>query len=77
MYITLFRLSKYKRLMMSNIQSFEWTPTKNLLIMIGSNGSGKSSIMDELSPIPSRHSNFEKGGEKEFHCSHNGSRYVL
>lgn len=77
MYITLFRLSKYKRLMMSNIQSFEWTPTKNLLIMIGSNGSGKSSIMDELSPIPSRHSNFEKSGEKEFHCSHNGSRYVL
>lgn len=62
---------------MSNIQSFEWTPTKNLLIMIGSNGSGKSSIMDELSPIPSRHTNFEKGGEKEFHCSHDGSRYVL
>lgn len=62
---------------MSNIQSFEWTPTKNLLIMIGSNGSGKSSIMDELSPIPSRHTNFEKGGEKEFHCSHEGSRYVL
>ncbi|ARV76869.1 SbcC protein [Pseudomonas phage Phabio] len=77
MYITLFRLSKYKRLMMSNIQSFEWTPTKNLLIMIGSNGSGKSSIMDELSPIPSRHTNFEKGGEKEFHCTHNGSRYLL
>lgn len=77
MYITLFRLSKYKRLMMSNIQSFEWTPTKNLLIMIGSNGSGKSSIMDELCPIPSRHTNFEKGGEKEFHCTHNGSRYQL
>lgn len=77
MYITLFRLTKYKRLMMSNIQSFEWTPTKNLLIMIGSNGSGKSSIMDELSPIPSRHTNFEKSGEKEFHCSHNGTRYVL
>lgn len=77
MYITLFRLSKYKRLMMSNIQSFEWTPTKNLLIMIGSNGSGKSSIMDELSPIPSRHTNFEKTGEKEFHCSHNGVKYRL
>lgn len=77
MHITLFRLSKYRRLMMSDIQSFEWTPTKNLLIMIGSNGSGKSSIMDELSPIPSRHTNFEKGGEKEFHCSHGGSRFVL
>lgn len=77
MYITLFRLTKYRRLMMSNIQSFEWTPTKNLLIMIGSNGSGKSSIMDELSPLPSRHTNFEKEGTKEFHCTHNGSRYVL
>lgn len=77
MHITLFRLSKYKRLMMSNIQSFEWTPTKNLLIMIGSNGSGKSSIMDELSPIPSRHTNFEKTGEKEIHCSHGGVKYRL
>ena len=77
MHIKLVRLKRYKRLMRSNIQEFEWTPTKQLMIMIGSNGSGKSSIMDELSPLPSPHKNFGLGGEKEFHCYHNGSLYVL
>lgn len=77
MHIKLIRLKRYKRLMRSNIQEFEWTPTKQLMIMIGSNGSGKSSIMDELSPLPSVHKNFTHGGEKEFHCYHNGSLYVL
>lgn len=77
MHIKLVRLKRYKRLMRSNIQEFEWTPTKQLMIMIGSNGSGKSSIMDELSPLPSIHKNFVDKGEKEFHCYHNGSLYVL
>jgi hypothetical protein len=77
MQIKLIRLKRYKRLMRSNIQEFEWTPTKQLMIMIGSNGSGKSSIMDELSPLPSPHKNFGPLGEKEFHCYHNGSLYVL
>lgn len=77
MQIKLLRLKAYKRLMRSGIQSFEWTPTKQLMIIIGSNGSGKSSIMDELSPLPARHKGFVKGGEKEFHCYHNGNLYVL
>lgn len=77
MQIKLLRLKQYKRLMRSGITSFEWTPTKQLMIIIGSNGSGKSSIMDELSPLPAKHKAFTKGGEKEFHCYHNGNLYVL
>jgi energy-coupling factor transporter ATP-binding protein EcfA2 len=78
MQIDLVYLEKYTRLMVKNIQSIEWTPTKNLMVMIGSNGSGKSSLMEELSPLPAHHSEFEKGGGiKEFHCRHKGSRYVL
>lgn len=77
MQIKLLRLKKFKRLMTSNIQEFEWTPTKNVMLMLGSNGSGKSSIMDELTPLPSRHNNFDKGGEKEYHGFHNGNLYVL
>ncbi len=77
MQITLLRLKKFKRLMTANIQFFEWTPTKNMMIILGSNGSGKSSVMDELTPLPSRHTNFDKDGFKEFHCYHNGSLYVL
>lgn len=77
MQIKLLRLKQYKRLMRSGITSFEWTPTKQLMIIIGSNGSGKSSIMDELSPLPAKHKSFVKGGEKEFHCYHAGNLYVL
>ena len=83
MQIKYLRLKRFRRLMRSNIQEFEWTPTKQLMIMIGSNGSGKSSIMEELSPLPTPPKaargadNFAPGGEKEFHCYHNGSFYVL
>lgn len=63
--------------MLSNIQEFEWTPTKNLMVIIGSNGSGKSSLLEELSPLPSHHTAFEKGGGKDWHGLHKGSQYVL
>jgi len=76
-YLRLVQLKRYKRLMLSNIQSLEWTPTKNLMVIIGSNGSGKSSLLDELSPLPSHHSQFDKNGSKTVHCSHKGAEYVL
>ena len=76
MYIQLVRLDRYTRLMLKNIQSFEWTPTKNLMVIIGSNGSGKSSLLGELSPLPSHHSEFDGGGGKLVHCSHRGMQYV-
>jgi DNA repair exonuclease SbcCD ATPase subunit len=63
--------------MLKNIQSLEWTPTKNLMVIIGSNGSGKSSLLDELSPLPSHHSQFDKNGSKTVHCMHKGAQYVL
>lgn len=77
MHIELLRLKHYKRLMMSNIQMVEWTPTKPMMVIIGSNGSGKSSLLDELTPCPARHAQFAKGGEKTLHCRHGNSRYVL
>lgn len=77
MHIELLRLKHYKRLMMSNIQMVEWTPTKPMMVIIGSNGSGKSSLLDELTPCPAKHAQFAKGGEKTLHCRHNNSRYVL
>jgi energy-coupling factor transporter ATP-binding protein EcfA2 len=76
-YLQLVKLVRYKRLMLKNIQSLEWTPTKNLMVIIGSNGSGKSSLLDELSPLPSHHTQFDKPGSKTVHCLHRNSRYVL
>lgn len=52
MQIKLMRLKLYKRLMRSGIQSFEWTPTKQLMLIIGSNGSGKAQPYDALVKIP-------------------------
>lgn len=70
-------LKAYKRLMLSNTRYFEWSPKSNILLLLGSNGSGKSSVLEELTPCPAHHSQFEKGGVKEFHCSHNNHQYVL
>jgi len=77
MYIKKLVLTLYKRLMMSNVRHVEWTPQSHLMIMLGSNGSGKSSILEELSPIPSHHSNFAKGGLKEIHIRFEEKDYVL
>jgi DNA repair exonuclease SbcCD ATPase subunit len=77
MFIMLLCLKKYKRLMLSNIQTFEWTPSKNLMIVIGRNGSGKSSVIDQMTPLPPKHFAFKVGGSKTFHCLHNESVYQL
>jgi recombinational DNA repair ATPase RecF len=75
--ITKLVLKKYKRLMMSNIQYVEFNPSKTMQLLIGSNGSGKSSILEELTPIPAHHAGFLKGGVKEIHLTHGTSVYAL
>lgn len=77
MHIDKLVLGKYKRLMLSNIDHFEWTPGGKMMLILGSNGAGKSSILDELTPVPAHHSAFEKDGYKEFHCTHKGHSYIL
>lgn len=77
MYLLKFRLVKYKRLQLQGATSFEWTPSKNLMIIIGRNGAGKSSVMKEISPLPGRKDDFHSGGVKEYHCTHNESLYSL
>lgn len=77
MQITYFKLHKMKSLGLSNINTFEWSPKQSLLVILGANGSGKSMIMSELTPVPARHVKFFKDGIKEVHCLHNGSEYRL
>jgi len=78
MYISRLVLKHYKRLMLSNIQSFEWTPKSNLMVILGSNGSGKSSVLEELTPLPSHHENFVKpGGIKAVELTHQERQYKL
>lgn len=66
-----------KRLMVRGIKHFEVDFTSLYQIILGTNGSGKSTILAEMSPLPAISKMFAKGGRKEFHCDHDGSQFVL
>ena len=67
----------YKRLMLSNIQRFVYTPEAPQQLILGTNGSGKSSILFELSPLPAQAANYAKDGFKDITISHRGAQYRL
>ena len=67
----------YKRLLLRNIKSIEITPTTIHQIVIGTNGSGKSSLLRELSPLPAQSKDFIKGGSKTIRLSHRLHHFML
>lgn len=75
--ITKLILRGYIRLMASNINEFVFTPTSSMQVILGTNGSGKSSVLSELTTVPSHRSNFIKGGYKELHCTYKGQSFIL
>lgn len=77
MQILSMRLEGYKRLLLRNIKVFEITPDSIHQIIIGTNGSGKSSILKELSPLPAFSGDYVKGGSKTITLSHRGKLYTL
>lgn len=52
MFIEYLQLHKYKRLMLSNTTTLEWSPKGNLMVILGSNGSGKAQPLDSLIKVP-------------------------
>jgi ABC-type cobalamin/Fe3+-siderophores transport system ATPase subunit len=68
-------LSGYTRLMLSNISKLHYTPTLPWQLVLGSNGSGKSSLLAELSLLPANPADYFKGGYKKIRATHNGSTY--
>lgn len=71
-------LHNYKRFFLNNISTLEYTPESNIQVILGSNGSGKSSLFKELSPLPAEiKKNYNEGGYKEIHIEHHNSTYVL
>lgn len=77
MRITRLVLEGYKRLGLSGIKRLEWSPDAPYQIILGTNGSGKSSLMAELSPNPAQVSDYHKGGSKLVELEHNHQKYVL
>lgn len=78
MYISKLVLKGYKRLFLGHINKLEFTPTQRINLIVGANGSGKSSLVKELSPLPANiKKDYEEDGYKEIHIKHNSSNYIL
>lgn len=70
-------LRGYKRFRTSGIREFEASFHSPVVIITGSNNSGKSSLLKELCPLPSVRTDYEQGGFKELTISHNGRQYIV
>ena len=70
-------LSGYKRLTIRGVNRFSYYPGHPHQLIIGTNGSGKSSVLAELSPRPITPSAYHKDGYKEIEIHHRNSNYVL
>jgi len=78
MNITKLVLNNYKRLFLNDITNIEYTPTSVMQIILGQNGSGKSSLLEQLTPLPPVvKKEFRDGGYKEITISHNDQTYTL
>lgn len=67
----------FKRLILNNIERLVYTPTQPYQLILGTNGSGKSSVLMELSPLPAHSSNYAKDGLKDILIEHQGKEYHL
>lgn len=67
----------YRGFRLRQIQHFVYRPVQKTQVILGTNGSGKSSLMRELSPLPAQHSDYTRPGRKEIEYQHNGHHYLL
>ena len=70
-------LCEFKRLALNNISYLEYTPKNKVQLILGTNGSGKSSILAELSPLPADKNFYNKDGYKLIVIEHRNSHYEL
>ena len=70
-------LKGFKRFNNSRISEFEAEFESPIQVIVGSNSSGKSSLLKELSPLPSIRTDYEKDGLKELHITHDNHSFVL
>lgn len=77
MKINWIELKGFKRMSLSNINFIKITPSERIQLVLGTNGSGKSSLMGELSPLPAIQASYDKDGYKTISITHLGDEYVL
>lgn len=67
----------FKRFALSEHERFYYEPQHRVQLLLGTNGSGKTSLMHELSPMPSLRSDFKPGGSKTIILEKGSSEYIL
>ncbi len=77
MRINSLHLKGFKRFSNSRIFEMNAKFVSNAVIIAASNASGKTSMLRELSPLPSKSENYNKGGYKELNITHNNDEYIL
>lgn len=70
-------LKGFKRMALNDVQYFKITMTEAIQLILGTNGSGKSSLLQEMSPLPGDPSAFYKDGYKCIKISKSGVIYTL
>lgn len=70
-------LHRYKRFGFAGIETITYTPEQDIQIIIGTNGSGKSSLLNEMNPLPPRTEDMLLGGYKTYLTEHDGFKYRL
>lgn len=70
-------LKGYVRLQLRQIKEFVYEPKQPIQVIIGTNGSGKSSIVLELSPLPADSKHYNENGSKEILISDKGNTYEI
>ena len=77
MFVKSIELCGYKRLLPSDIKYLK-VDFKNIQqVLLGVNGSGKSSLLVELNPMPATPADYLKGGYKYVEIEHNNQLYKL
>lgn len=67
----------FKRFLLNEINYFKLTFTQLVQVIIGSNGSGKTSLLYQLFPLPAEAKDFEKDGKKILRLQKEDKTYVL
>lgn len=77
MQIKFAKIHKFNPFKLAKVNRLSLTATSPIQILVGDNGSGKTSLLNELHPMAAVSSSYGKGGSKHLVIEHEGSTYDL
>lgn len=70
-------LKDFDRFALNHYPVFTYIPSQKIQLILGTNSSGKSSLLEQLSPLPAEKSDFKPNGNKSITIEHMGKTYLL